>query len=233
MRRRTLDLIVSGGCLAMAVLLLVLGLVLANRADFSENYVRDQLVEQSITFPAATDLAPEEKSFTKDRSGCVLDYAGQAVRTGKQAECYANEYLGGHLTWLATRLGMTQVAYVDGMNYRELGSEMGNIREEIAAAEKSNSPNLAALEQKLADVTTVREYMFQGTMLRGALLTPYGFSELGDMARIASNFAFGIAALLFLLAIAGFVHAYRTPRSVAFAPPEQSASTQPRVPVHA
>lgn len=233
MRRRTLDLIVSGGCLAMAVLLLVLGLVLANRADFSHSYVRDQLVEQSITFPAATDLAPQEKSFTKDRSGCVLDYAGQAVRTGKQAECYANEYLGGHLTWLATRLGMTQVAYVDGMNYRELGSEMGNIREEIAAAEESNSPNLAALEQKLADVTTVRDYMFQGTMLRGALLTPYGFSELGDLARIASNFALGIAALLFLLAIAGFVHAYRTPRSVAFAPPEQSASTQSRAPVHA
>ena len=232
MRRRTLDLIVSGGCLIMAVLLLVLGLVLADRADYSENYVHDQLVEQSITFPAATDLSPEEKAFTEERTGCVLDYAGQDLTTGKQAECYANEYLGGHLTWLATRLGMTQVAYVDGMNYRELGTEMGNIRTEIAAAEEANDPDLAALEQKLADVTTVREYMFQGTMLRGALLTPYGFSQLGDMARVASNFAFGFAALLFLLAVAGFAHAYRTPPSVAFAPPEQ-VIPESRVPVHA
>lgn len=232
MRRRTLDMIVSGGCLIMAVLLLVLGLVLADRADYSENYVHDQLVEQNITFPAAADLSPEEKAFTEERSGCVLDYAGQALTTGKQAECYANEYLGGHLTWLATRLGMTQVAYVDGMSYRELGTELGNIRTEIAAAEEANDPDLAALEQKLADVTKVREFMFQGTMLRGALLTPYGFSQLGDMARIASNFAFGIAALLFLLAVAGFVHAYRTPRSVAFAPPEQ-VTPETRVPVHA
>lgn len=233
MRRRTLDLMVSGGCLAMAALLLVLGLVLANRADFSENYVHDQLVEQGVTFPAAADLTTEEKSFTEARSGCVLDYAEQAVTTGKQAECYANEYLGGHLASLATRLGMTQVAYVDGMNYRELGAELGNIREEIAAAEESNAAGVAALEQKLADVTTVRQKMFEGTMLRGALLTPYGFSELGDMARIASNFAFGIAALLFLLAIAGFVHAYRTPASVAFAPTGQATSTEPRVAVHA
>lgn len=233
MRRRTLDVMVSGGCLAMAVLLLVLGLVLANRADFSENYVHDQLAEQGVTFPAAADLTAEEKAFTEARSGCVLDFAERAVTTGKQAECYANEYLGGHLAGLATRLGMTQVAYVDGMNYRELGAELGNIKAEIAAAEESKDADVAALEQKLADVTTVRQKMFEGTMLRGALLTPYGFSELGDVARIASNFAFGIAALLLLLAIAGFVHAYRTPSTVAFAPPGQATSTQPRVPVNA
>lgn len=233
MKRRTLDLMVSGGFLAMAGLLLILGLVLANRADFSETYVHDQLEAQSVTFPAATDLVAQETAFTEDRSGCVLDYAGQAVTSGKQAECFANEYLGGHLTWLATRLGMTQVAYVDRMNYRELGAELGKIRAEITAAKEAEAPGIAALEQKLADVTTVRQKMFEGTMLKGALLTPYGFSQLGDIARIASNFAFGIAALLLILAIAGFVHAYRTPPSVAFAPPEQDMSTKPRVPVHA
>ena len=232
MRRRTLDWIVSAGCLLMAVLLLVLGLVLVNRADFSQNYVQDQLVEQSITFPAAKDLLPPEKAFTEARSGCVLEYAGQAVTTGKQGECYANEYLGGHLTWLATRLGMTQVAYVDGLNYRELGAELSNVRAEIAAAEKSNGDDVAALKQKLADVTTVRQKMFEGTMLRNALLTSYGFGQLGDMARIGSNASFALAGLLFLLALAGFVHASRTPRSQAFAPPEQ-VTPQLRVPAHA
>jgi hypothetical protein len=209
----------GGGALVMAVLLVVLGAVMLNRADFSRNYVHDQLVQESVVFPVAKDLQPREKSFTEARSGCVLTYAGQEVTTGKQAECYANEYLGGHLSWLATRLGMTQVAYVDGKNYRELGLELANIRAQIKTAEQSGSPDVAALQQKLTDVTTVRQKMFEGTMLRNALLTSYGFGELGTLARTGSNVCFAIGGLLVLLAIASFAHAARTPKSQAFAPP--------------
>lgn len=232
MRRRTLDLIVSAGALVMAGVLVILALVLLNRADFSENYVRSQLGQENITFPALADLLPQEKSFTEVRTGCVIAYAGQAVTTGKQAECFGNEYLGGHLSWLATRLGMTQVAYVDGLNYRQLGAELGNIRGEIAAAEKAKDASVAALQQKLTDVTTVRQKMFEGTMLRNALLTSYGFGELGDMARIGSNVVLAIAGLLLLLSLAGFAHAYRTPRTQAFAPPE-AAGLGSQVPAHA
>ena len=50
MKRRTLDLIFSVGGGLLAILLLVLGLVLQNQANFAESYVNDQLTEQKITF---------------------------------------------------------------------------------------------------------------------------------------------------------------------------------------
>ena len=43
MKRRTLDITFSVGGLALAGLLLVLGLVLQNQADFAKSYVKDQL----------------------------------------------------------------------------------------------------------------------------------------------------------------------------------------------
>lgn len=222
----------SGGALMMAVLLAVLGLVLVNRADFSKNYVSGQLAQESVSFPVANKLLPRERAFTEARSGCVLKYAGQTATTGKQAECYANEYLGGHLTWLPTRLGMDRYFNLDGKNYTELGAVLSPLKTKLAAAKAAQSPDVAMLTQQVSDITTIRQKMFEGTMLRNALLTSYGFSQLGDMARIASTLSFGVAALLFLLAIAGFVHAYRTPKTVAFAPLE-FVDTPPRELVHA
>ena len=43
MKRRTLDITFSVGGLALAGLLLVLGLVLQDQADFAKSYVKDQL----------------------------------------------------------------------------------------------------------------------------------------------------------------------------------------------
>ena len=59
--------------------------------------------------------------------------------------------------------------------------------------------------------------VFKGEMLRGALLTSYGFSVLGEKAALASNVALVAAALLAVLSAAGFVHAFVTPRTKPFA----------------
>jgi hypothetical protein len=48
MKRRTLDVIVSG--LVLAGLLLIVGLVLTSNANFANNYVHDQLAAQKISF---------------------------------------------------------------------------------------------------------------------------------------------------------------------------------------
>ncbi len=125
MKRRTLDIMFSFGGVGLAILLLILGLVMSNRADFARSYVYDQLVQEDLAFPAADKLDPREVAFSEERSGCLITYSEQAVTTGKQAECYANEYIGGHLTWLATRLGMTQIAQYDGLSFRELGAAQG------------------------------------------------------------------------------------------------------------
>ena len=54
---------------------------------------------------------------------------------------------------------------------------------QFSARDKIDTAEAAGLEQRLEDVTTLREKVCQGTMLRGALLTTYGFSELGSSAR--------------------------------------------------
>jgi hypothetical protein len=223
MRRRTLDIIVSTGGLALAVLLVVVGIVLTDNARFSEGYVGDQLAQEKITFKEAAELTPEEQAFTEANSGCLITFAGQDLTTGKQAECYANEYIGAHLTYYPTMTGMTAVAYADGMTFRELGGVQRELRTKIEEATAANDPALPALEQELADITTVRGKIFEGQMLRNALLTSYGFSVLGEKAAEAARFVFIGAVLLALLAIAGFVHALLTPKTRAFAPvlPEQ------------
>ena len=96
MKRRTLDLLFSAGALAVAGLLLVLGLVMTSNASFAKNYVKDQLSEQHISFKPADELTDEEA-----QSACLVRYAGQPLTTGKQAECYANDYIGLHLKSIA------------------------------------------------------------------------------------------------------------------------------------
>jgi len=52
-------------------------------------------------------------------------------------------------------------------------------------------------------------------------LTSYGFSEMGAKAAQAATVAYSAAALLLLLSLAGLIHAYRTPKTVAFAAPDE------------
>ena len=90
----------------------------------------------------------------------------------------------------------------------------------MADAQKANAANLADLQKQLTDVTAQRETAFKGETLRGLLLTSYGFSEFGVKAGQAATVAYLAAGLLFLLALAGLIHAYVTPKTKAFATPD-------------
>lgn len=205
MKRRTLDILFSAGGLVLAGLLVVLGMVLVSNANFANNYVKDQLTQQNITFKTASTLTAEEKE-----QACVVKYAGQKLTTGKQAECYANNFIGLHLKSTA-----------NGATYAELGVPQSELRTKLADAKKNNDTALVAdLQKQLDTVTASRETVFKGETLRGLLLTSYGFSEFGRKADQAATIAFLAAALMALLSIAGFIHAFVTPKSKAFAPPE-------------
>jgi len=208
MKRRTLDLLFSIGGVGLAALLLIIGVVMSGNADFSERYVTDQLKEQRITFKAADTLTDEER-----KADCLVAYAGQELTTGKQAECYANEFIGLHVR---TSGG--------GRTYAELGDVQTALRPQIAAAQAGGDPGLAGLQKQLADATAQRETVFKGETLRGILLTSYGFSELGNKAQQAATVIYLGAALLLALSLAGLVHAFVTPRSEAFAAPEPEAA---------
>ncbi|WP_406079241.1 hypothetical protein [Micromonospora sp. NBC_00858] len=209
MKRRTLDLLFSIGGLGLAVLLLVVGIVLTSNATFASNYVRDQLGAQNITFTPAAQLDEEEK-----KAECLVENAGKRLTTGKQAECYANEYIGLHLKNMA-----------GGKTYADLGEPQSQLREQVATAQQTNDPALADLQKQLAEVSGQRETVFKGETLRGLLLTSYGFSEMGVKAGQAATVMYLGAALLLLLSFAGLVHAFRTPRSEAFAAPESTRAT--------
>jgi len=203
-KRRTLDILFSIGGLGVAILLLVAGVVLTTNANFANNYVKDQLSEQKITFKPAAALSDEEK-----QADCLLMYAGRPLTTGKQAECYANEFIGRHVR--------TSTA---GRTYAELGAPQSELRARVEEAKKSNDPAVADLEKQLGEITATRETAFKGETLRGLLLTSYGFSEFGTKASQAATVAYIGAALMALLSAAGFVHAFRTPKTAAFAAPE-------------
>src|SRR5262245_45008724 len=217
MKRRTLDIMFSVGGLALAALLLAIGLVMTSNANFANNYVTTQLSQQNITFKSLETLTEQER-----QQPCLVQYAGQKLTTGKQAECYANNFIGLHLKSTA-----------DGATYAELGAPQSKLRADVAEARKNNDPNLAALEKQLADVTAQRETVFKGETLRGLLLTSYGFSEFGVKAAQAATVSYLAAGLLLLLSLAGFVHALVTPRSKGFAVPEPAMGRTGREAVNA
>jgi hypothetical protein len=205
MKRRTLDVLFSAGGLALALLLLVLGMVMTSNANFAKTYVKDQLAQQQITFKTADTLTAEEK-----QSACLVKYAGQPLLTGKQAECYANEFIGLHVKSTA-----------GGLTYATLGDAQTALRANIATATAANDPTLATMQKQLADMTTQRETLFKGETLRGLLLTSFGFSVFGVKGAQVATVAYIVAALLALLSIAGFVHAFKTPKNQTFAAPDQ------------
>jgi hypothetical protein len=119
MKRRTIDIAFSVGGALFSVLLLILGLVLKDQADFAESYVHDQLAEQQIKFTAldklgtaeelradlleklgseeAVDAFIEDKGITAEaETACLVDNAGKQLLTGAQAECYAEKYIRLH-----------------------------------------------------------------------------------------------------------------------------------------
>ena len=125
MKRKTLDILVSIGGLGLAGLLLVAGLVLSSNASFARTYVADQLSQQHITFKAANTLTAEEKE-----QACLVTYAGQALTTGKQAECYANSFIGLHLQAIA-----------GGKTYADLGTPQSQLQAQVTQAQKDSSPS--------------------------------------------------------------------------------------------
>ena len=206
MKRRTLDLIFSAGGVVFAIVLLVLGLVLQNQADFAKTYVASQLGAQQITMPAADALGGAD---AQPAGACLVgfgqgDAAARLMQTGAQAECYANGYIAYHMAQAAEEAGWP------GATYATLGGITRGIQGQIdEAAAGSDTTQLTA---QLAAANGLRDTMFKGETLRGLLLTTYGFSIFGERAGQAAILAFIGAGVLLVLSIAGFVHAARTPQ---------------------
>ena len=185
MRRKVFDMLASVGGVVIVIVLAVAGSLLLVGYNFANNYVRTQLAEQQITFPAAAAFAhPDGQEITKSMIPSVSQYAGQQLLTGPQAQVYANDFIAVHLQGIG-----------GGKTYAQLSA--------AALALPKGSPAYTAAEAKAQTV-------FQGTTLRGLLLEAYGFSLIAAIALWCAIAAFCLAGVMAVLVGLGFLHARRT-----------------------
>jgi hypothetical protein len=191
MKRIYFDKIVTAVGFGLAVFLLIAAGLLNWGATFAADAVGSQLEAQEITIPAETgnkEEAAEVTAFFKDNGE-------KTMTTGKQAQMYADHYLGYHLA------GMPAYAAASGAN-------------RAAAAALAANPNDPTLKAEAAAKAGLVETVFKGTMLRGTLLTAYAFGTLGSIAAIAALVSLAGAAVMLLLSLLGLLHIRRTPKDV-------------------
>jgi hypothetical protein len=183
MNRRGLTI----GAFVLAVVLLALGLILQNQADFSRNYVKTQFAERGIVFTPADALLPAQKKVR-----CLVANAGKPLTTGKQAECYAKYQIGIDLTLVD-----------NGSTYFESHYNGYLARVKAATALEANPTDPATLDLvKQADAASRKaDDLLAGEATRGLLLAGYGFSVIGDRLAQAALVCFVVAGLLVIAGI--------------------------------
>ena len=99
MQRKFFDVFASAIGLVMVVALVVAGSLLMWGYSFANSNVHNQLAAQDITFPTAAEFAHAKPGteITPQMLPYLLQYAGQPLTTGAQAEAYANHFIAYHL----------------------------------------------------------------------------------------------------------------------------------------
>jgi hypothetical protein len=191
LHRRTVDKVLIGLGMVVAIVFAAAGGLLTWGANFAEDYVHDELSSQNVTFPDAAALREEGRDD-------LVGYAGQQVTTGSEAEAYAS-YIQGHLEGIA-----------DGQTYSQI-DDRGAAEAVVEAREAGASEaEIAELQATADQLKGQRDSLFRGETLRGLLLTSYAWATIGTIAGIAAYVAFAGAALVAALVIAGLVHMRRS-----------------------
>jgi len=188
MKRSSFDKIVTFVGFGLGVFLLIAAGLLNWGATFASGTVASQLEAQQITIPDSNgdpEADAATVAFFKDNGQSIMS-------TGKQAQMYADHYIGFHLSKMPTYAAASGAARAAGG---------------AATAEPTNAELQSALTKANATVETV----FRGESLRGMLLSAYAFGTLGMIAAIAAKVTFVGAIVLFLFVFAGLRNIRRTP----------------------
>jgi hypothetical protein len=191
-RRKTFDLVLTLGGAVLTVVLIAAGSLLMWGATYANSNVHNQLAEQQIYFPtkAAFAHAKPGTEITPGMKPYLLQYAGQQVLNGQQAEAYADHFIAVHLS---------EMPY-------------GGVYSKVSAAARAATPGTP----QAAKLAALENTVFQGTTLRGLLLEAYGFWTFGQIAFIASIISFALGGVMLLLTLLGLVHWARVPEDVEF-----------------
>ena len=199
MQRKVFDRLASGVGAALVVILLVAGGLLVWGHSFAQSNVHNQLAQQQVYFPKQAEINAVKAQYAKGGQKAVTDpefpnaklmipalspYAGKQVLTGKEAEVYADDFLGQHLY---------------AMPYHGVYATISG----AAMAAKPGSAQATSL-------TALKQTSFMGTTLRGMLLEAYAFGTIGTVMIWGAVASFAGAAILLLLTGLGIRHAART-----------------------
>ena len=190
LHRRTIDKVLIGFGALCTVVFLVAGGLLAWGADFSADYVHDELASQNVFFPEAAELREEGRDD-------LVGHAGDQVTTGGEAQAYAS-YIGGHLEGIA-----------NGKTYSEIDDRGAAAAVEAATESGASDAEIAELQATADQLKAQRDTLFKGETLRGLLLTSYAWSTVGRIAGYAAIAAFLAAVAMGALTVAGLVHLRR------------------------
>ena len=191
MKRRTFDRIVSFVGLGLSVFLFVAAALLNWGASFADESVATQLSQQKITMPDKDSAG--FKALSEEAQTALAPFSNLPLTTGKQAQVYADFYIGSHLKGIA---GGKVYSEVSGMA--------------LAAAAKSKAdPANAALAAESANLMGQRTSLFMGETLRGLLLYSFAFWQIGQIAMYAAWAAAVGGLLMLVLTLLGFAHLRR------------------------
>jgi hypothetical protein len=192
-RRRTVDTLLVGAGVVVSAVLIAAGVLLTWGNNFAEDYVGDELTAQHIFFP-------DQAALEADGRTDLVQYAGEQVTTGSQAEAYAS-YIDGHLAGIA-----------DGATYADMGPTVRQAQDAVTAAQDAgqDEATIAELQATADELSGQRDSLFKGETLRGLLLSTFAWSTIGRIAGIAAIVAFVAAGVMLLLVIAGLIHRTRT-----------------------
>jgi hypothetical protein len=192
LKRRTIDSVLIGIGAVLTVALVVAAGLLTWGANFSKDYVNDELSSQNIAFPPAAVLQEQGRDD-------LVKFAGQDVNTGAEAEAYAS-FIDGHLQGIA-----------DGATYADLGTPETAAKDAVTAAKADGSTEaqIAELQGKADAVTGQRNTLFKGETLRGLLLSAFAWATVGRIAGYAAMAAFAAAGVMLVLVLFGMRHHHK------------------------
>jgi hypothetical protein len=188
MKRRTFDGIITLVGVVLSVFLFAAAGLLNWGFTFTDSQVGSQLSAQQITLPADTGNPKADAAtiaFFKDNGGKIMS-------TGKQAQMYADHYLGFHLSAMPTYAAASAAS-------------------RSAAGALAANPTDPALQAEASKTGGILETVFRGTTLRGTLLTAYAFWQMGQIAKVGAGVSLVGGLLLLILSLLGWAHLRRTP----------------------
>jgi len=177
--------------LGLSVFLFVAAALLNWGASFTDESVATQLSQQKITMPDKDSAG--FKALPEEAQRALAPFSNMPLTTGKQAQAYADFYIGSHLKGIA---GGKVYSEVSGMA--------------LAAAAKSKAePANIALATEAGVLMGQRTTLFMGETLRGLLLYSFAFWQIGQIAMYAAWASVAGGLLMLVLSILGFAHIRR------------------------